>query len=159
MRMCSIVLLSAMTLSSALCAGEQEKKITKKDLPAPVLAAFQKDYPTATIKGLNEEKKDGQTYFEIESKDGKTKRDLLYLADGSVAEIEESMEASDLPQAVKAAVEAKYPKAKIGKIEKVTLGTAVHYDLKVKAENGVFKIETDDSGKILKEEKHEPKKK
>lgn len=159
MCMSQVVLLSALAASSWLGAQEQERKISKKELPAPVLAAFQKAYPMATIKGLNEEKKEGKTYFEIESIDGKIERDLLYLADGSVAEIEESIETADLPPAVRAAVEAEYPKAKFGKAEKVTQGTSVHYDVKVRTHNGVFQVEASDSGKILKADKCEPKKK
>lgn len=151
--------LPVLFLSLGLAAQEQEKKITKKELPAPVLAAFQKAYPKAAIKGINEEKKDGKTYFEIESKDGKVQRDLLYLADGSVAEIEESMEVADLPQAVKAAVEGKFPKSKIEEVEKVTQGASVHFSMKVKTAQGAYQVEADQTGKILKEEKLEHKKK
>jgi hypothetical protein len=93
-------LLSALLLTMTLGAQDQEKKLTKKELPSAVLSAFQKSYPKASIKGIAEEKKEGKTYYEIESLDGKTSRDLLYLADGSVAEIEESMATADLPGAV-----------------------------------------------------------
>ena len=146
-------LATALLLTVSLGAQEQEKKISKKELPAPVLEAFQKTYPKASIKGLAEEKKDGKTYFEIESKEGKMERDLLYLADGSVVEIEESVTVADLPGAVKDAVVAKYPKAKIAKVEKVTKGTDVSYSMKVKADNGKVTLDMDPSGKILKEEK------
>lgn len=152
-------LAAALLVTASLGAQEQEKKISKKELPAPVLAAFKKAYPKASIKGLNEEKKDGKTYFEIESKDGKLERDLLYLADGSVVEIEESVAVADLPAAVKGAVEAKYPKANMAKAEKVTKGTDVTYSVKVKTDKGKVTLDVDASGKILKEEKAGGKKK
>jgi len=146
-------LATALLVAASLGAQEQEKKISKKELPAPVLEAFQKAYPKANIKGLNEEMKDGKTYFEIESKEGKMERDLLYLADGSVVEIEESVTVADLPAAVKGAVEAKYPKAKMAKAEKVTKGADISYSVKVKTGKGKATLNVDASGKILKEEK------
>ncbi len=144
---------SALLLTMTLGAQEQEKKLTKKELPAAVLSAFQKTYPKANIKGIAEEKKDGKTYFEIESIDGKISRDLLYLADGSVAEIEESMAVAELPEAVKTSVDAKYPKAKIAKAEKVIKGKDVSYSVGLKTEKGKVTLDMDASGKVLKEEK------
>lgn len=150
---------STLILTMALGAKEQEKKLTRKELPAAVLSAFQKTYPKAHIKGIAEEKKDGKTYFEIESLDGKTERDLLYLADGSVAEIEESMAVADLPEAVKASLEANYPKAKLLEVEKVTKGSEVSYGLDLRSAKGRVTIDMDASGRILKEESPEGKKK
>jgi hypothetical protein len=145
-------LLSALLLTMTLGAQDQEKKLTKKELPSAVLSAFQKSYPKASIKGIAEEKKEGKTYYEIESLDGKTSRDLLYLADGSVAEIEESMATADLPGAVKTTVEAKFPKAKLAKAEKVTKGTEVSYSVVVKTPKGNVTLDVDTTGKVLKEE-------
>src|ERR1700682_3388815 len=70
-------------------AAAQEKKITAKQVPAAVSAAFKTAYPKATIRGYAQEKENGKVFYEIESLDGKTKRDILYNADGTVAEMEE----------------------------------------------------------------------
>lgn len=151
------VFLSALLLAATLGAQEQEKKLTKRELPAAVLSAFQKSYPKAGIKGIAEEKKEGKTYYEIESLDGKVSRDLLYNADGSVAEIEESMAVVNLPEAVKSSVEARFPKAEITKAEKVTKGAALSYSLALRTAKGKLGLELDAAGKILKEEKPEGK--
>lgn len=140
-----------LTLAASAQAQDQERKLSQKALPAAVLSAFKQAYPNATIKGVAEEKKAGKTYFEIESKDGKTFRDLLYQADGSVAEIEESLAVLDLPAAVRTAVQAKYPKAKLHKAEKVTKGAVVTYDVEVRTAKGKVDVDVDSNGKLLKE--------
>jgi hypothetical protein len=112
-------------------SSAQEKKIKRKDVPAPVMEAFAKAYPRAKIRGTSVEAEKGTTYYEIESMDGSQARDLLYLPDGTVAEIEEVVPAAALPQRVKSAVGGEFPKAKIAKAEKVTKGTVVSYELHV----------------------------
>jgi hypothetical protein len=145
-------------LGLTIGAAAQEKKIEKKDLPAPVLTAFQKAYPKATIKGASTEVENGKTYYEIESLDGTVKRDLLYLADGTITEIEESIALSDLPAPVKAALDKKYPKAKISKSEKVTKGAVVAYEVVVISGKTTVEASFDPSGKLLKESKSSGKK-
>jgi hypothetical protein len=67
----------AISLLSLSAAG-QEKKITAKQVPAAVMAAFKSSYPNATIRGYAHEKEDGKTFYEIESREGTTQRDVLY---------------------------------------------------------------------------------
>jgi hypothetical protein len=124
-----IFLLAAAGLAPLAHAGE--KKLTRKQMPAPVLAAFHKAYPSATIRGLAVETEHGQTTYEIESLDGKTRRDLSYLADGTLAEIEETIPESGLPAPVLAALKAKHPAAKLLKAEVDTKGAAVTYELRI----------------------------
>jgi uncharacterized membrane protein YkoI len=146
----------------AVGAFAQEKKITQKELPAPVLSSFQKTYPHATIKGVGMETENGKTYYEIESVDGKTNRDLLYLADGTVAEIEETAAAAELPASVKSTVTAEYPSGKIQKAEKTTRGSVVTYDVRVEVGTTKHEISIDAGGKVIKEtsngSKNEPRK-
>jgi hypothetical protein len=132
-------------------AGAQEKKITKKDLPPAVLAAFQKAYPKAEIKGVSEEKgKDGKMEYEVESVEGKTGRDVAYLADGKVIEVEETCV---LPDAVRKAIDQKYPKGKIEKAERIIKGTKVEYEAVVEVGEKKSEVVLDAAGKILKAEK------
>jgi hypothetical protein len=70
-------------------AWAQEKKANKKTpTPAAVLSAFKKAYPDAVIMSTDKELTGGKTYYEVESVDGSTRRDLLYLPDGTVYEKE-----------------------------------------------------------------------
>jgi hypothetical protein len=145
-----VLLLAAACLVPSSRAGE--KKLTEKQMPAPVLAAFHKAYPAAAIRGLAVETEHGQTTYEVESLDGKTRRDLSYLADGTLAEIEETIPESDLPAPVLAAVKAKHPAAKIRKAEKDTKGTAITYELHLKEGHHSREVVLDPQGKVLNEE-------
>jgi len=130
----ALALLAVLTLS----AGDS-KPLAKKDLPASVLAAFQKAYPSAKLKACSSETKEGKTCYELESLDGKIGRDLIYAADGSVLEVEEGIEIAGLPEPVKKAIADKYPKAVVKKAEKLTKGNEVSYEVVVK--NGKKKLE------------------
>ena len=118
--------LVAFLLTAALVVGltvpanaQGEKKIKAKDLPVAVAAAFQKAYPQAKIKGTSMETENGKTMYEIESVDGKVNRDLLYAADGSCLEIEETVAVKDLPADVAAGLKKGFPEGKVSKAEKL----------------------------------------
>jgi uncharacterized cupredoxin-like copper-binding protein len=144
--------LAAVVLAGAAAASAQEKKIEKKDVPAAVLAAFQKAYPKATIKGYAKEVEKGQTVYEIESVEGKTTRDIIYSADGKALEIEEGIEVKDLPAAVKQALDKKFPKAQIVLVEKVTKGSFIGYAFTVTtADKKKAEVVFDLTGKEVKE--------
>jgi len=101
--------------------------------PAAVEAAFTRAYPQATVKHVSKETENGRTQYEVESVDNGRERDLNYLADGTVVDVEEAVSASDVPPAVTAAVSARYPKATITRREKLTItkGHVVQYELGV----------------------------
>jgi hypothetical protein len=130
-------------------ASAQEKRIPKKGVPQAVISAFEKVYPKATMKGFAREVEGGKTYYEVESVDGNTTRDLLYSADGTVYEIEEGIAAGDLPAPVKSAVTKKYPDGKILKAEKTTHGTAIQYEIKVLGGKSRVGMTVDPAGKVI----------
>jgi hypothetical protein len=132
-------------------AEDQETQVQKKDVPEPVLAAFAKAYPKATIKGYAKEMEKGQTMYEVESVEGKTHRDVSFAPDGKLLVVEESMELKDVPAAVQQALEKKFPKAKVNLVEKVTEGGSVGYEFKVTtAEGKKAEVKFDASGKEVK---------
>ena len=51
-------------------------KVAKKDVPEAVLSSFTKMYPQATVITYSREIREGKTCYELESKDGTTKRDI-----------------------------------------------------------------------------------
>lgn len=142
------VLAAAVSLFS-LSAVAQEKKITAKDVPATVTAAFRNSYPNATIRGYAREKEHGKVFYEIESREGTISRDVLYNADGSVAEIEESIAATDLPAEAQQAIHQKYPKAVISLAEKTTAGEKITYEVSARQGKKRISMEFDASGKVL----------
>ena len=149
-RTISRAVLIAMAVSLlAIAAVAQEKKITGKDVPAAVMTAFKTAYPNATIRGYAREKENGKVFYEIESREGTTTRDVLYNPDGTVAEIEESLAATDLPAEVQQTMREKYPKAIITKAERTTAGEKVSYEIVARQGKKRVTIEFDSSGKML----------
>jgi hypothetical protein len=143
----ALLVLAATAAAPPLIA--QEKKIGKKDVPPAVLAAFEKAYPHAKIRGTSTEVESGKTYFEIESMDGSRARDILYLADGTVSEIEEVVATGTLPEAVKTAIGREFARAKIVKAERTTKGTEISYEVHVSLGSKKGSIVVDPSGKVL----------
>jgi uncharacterized membrane protein YkoI len=133
----------------ALSAAAQEKKITAGDVPAAIMSAFKSAYPNATIRGYAREKENGKVFYEIESREGTTTRDVLYNPDGTVAEIEESIAATDLPAEIQQAIKGKYPKAVITRAEKTTAGDKVSYEVVARQGKKRITLEVDASGKVL----------
>ena len=147
-----IGLVIAVLSLAALSATAQESKVGEKDVPAAVIAAFKAAYPTATIKGYAREKEHGKVFYEIESKDGETGRDVLYNPDGSVAEIEETIVASDLPAGARQLISSRYPGAVVTKVEKTTeknaSGDKIGYEVVAKQGKKRITLEFDVDGKL-----------
>ncbi len=128
-RVLRYALLLAMAPAPMLLAGQ----ITKEKVPAAVLQAFAKSYPNAVVKAYSSEKQHGKLCYEIESMDGKSTRDALYAADGAMIEMEEGLQPSDLPESVVKAVAEKHPGGTIEKVERLTRGDHVGYEVVVLA--------------------------
>ena len=131
----------------------QEKKISEEELPTAVRATFEKSYPHAKIQGVSQEVEKGKKVYEIESMDGTVRRDLLFKADGSIVEIEEELAAGDLPAAVKATIQKKYPSEKVEKAEKITKGSIEEYELHLLAGKTRYEVVVAPDGVIRTREK------
>ena len=110
-------------LSISLLAGgaawANAQKIEIKDLPKPVLAAVMAKFPAAKVAEAAKEEEHGKTIYEVAIKDHDKAIDLAVSAQGKILEVETEIAARELPVAVTAALNAKYPKAKIKKAEEV----------------------------------------
>jgi len=146
------LLISATMSLLALCATaqEQEKKIGANEVPLIIITNLKGAYPNATIRGYASEKENGKQYYEIESREGATLRDVLYNPDGTVAEVEESIDASELPASVQETFRQQHPRAVITLAEKTMVGDKVTYEVKAREGRKRFSIEFDSSGKVLK---------
>jgi hypothetical protein len=109
------------------------KTATASKLPAAVAAAFKKAYPNATIKNASSEREDGKLQWEVESMDGTSRRDLIYLPDGTLVVEELTIDAAAVPAPVMAALKTRYPKATVSLYEKLTKPTSgVSYEMQIK---------------------------
>lgn len=152
LRFTTAILVGMLIICVVSNGNAQDKKITKKDVPAAVLKTFESAYPKAKVNNYATEVEKGETFYELETVEGKIKRDLLYKADGTVVEIEESVAPDKLPDAVKKTLNAEFAKAKIEKSEKTTRGNEVTYELIIVAGNKKVEVVFSPEGKIVKKE-------
>ena len=121
-----LTVVATLLTSGSACA---DRKLTRAQVPAPVLAAFEKAYPKATVRGYEMDQEDGTTLYEIASVEGGKTREVSYRPDGSVSEVEEAMAPGALPAGVVQAVGALIPKATIRRAERVTRGDVIQYEV------------------------------
>lgn len=110
-------------------AGADEEKVPLDKLPKAVLDAVKARFPEAKLVAAEKETEDGKTLYEVAITDKEQKIDVT-VVDGKIVEIEKQITAKDLPKAITAALEAKYPKATYKIIEEI-----------IKVKDGVEKLE------------------
>src|SRR5215467_11218991 len=140
-------------LSCATGSFAQEKKIKRGDLPPAVEKTVAAESAGATIKGFSMEKEKGETFYEAEMMvDGRSK-DVLINASGLVVEVEEEVALDKLPAEVKAGLEAKAGKGRIGKVESLTKkGKLVAYEAHVVINGKKSEVQVGPDGKPLDHE-------
>ena len=128
--------------------SEGETKVQLKSLPPAVRATVETETKSATLKGISKEKEKGQTVYELETVvDGRT-RDLMIDASGKVYEVEEQIDPTKAPDAVRSALEAK---GSIVKLESVLGNGRTTYEGQVTTKAGkTITMEIDADGKPLK---------
>lgn len=120
------------------------QKIQKKEVPAAVKSALQKNYPN--VKEIKWEKEKGN--YEAGFKQNSTDYSVLLNASGSILETETGIAVNSLPASVKEYVAKHYPKNKIKESAKITDAKGVvTYEAEVGGKDLIF----DSSGKFLKE--------
>jgi uncharacterized membrane protein YkoI len=117
---CGIAL--ALWFTSAASAGGQDKK-DKLDLdkiPQKVMDTLKAKFPKAEIHKWTMEKEGDKVVYDIEFKQGTQKFEADIFEDGTLHNWEKEIAAKDVPEAVKAAVDKKYPKATWKEIMQIT---------------------------------------
>ena len=129
---------------------QAQAKPAKPVLPAPVAKAFQETYPAARILAFSREREKGRIIYEVESRDGTTRRDLLYSTTGEVLEIEETIALAALPPPVRNALETAAPGAKVSRAERVTRDSVVTYEFAVRVSGRARAFNFDSAGRPVK---------
>lgn len=98
--------------------------------PAPVIASVSKAFPKGTISACKLEREHGKDIFEVKltRPDGEG-LEVDVAADGAILQIEEPITVDVLPDAVRKAFAAKYPRAKATGANKQTAGKVVRYEI------------------------------
>ena len=134
-------------------AQEHEKKINRSDLPPAVEKTVVANTQGAIIRGFNQEKENGKTYYEAElTVNGHTK-DILIDPTGTIVEVEEQVDLASLPAAVQSGLHAKAGAGKLGKVESITKhDKLVAYEAKVTTNGKRSEIQVGPGGKPLDHE-------
>lgn len=133
----------------AVKADVSEKKITKKAIPPEVLKAFEEKYPTAVITGQIRQVRERIPFYEIQSTDSAITRDVLFQEDGTIVEIGESIDESDLPQAVRDGLKDKYPSASVEAVDRVSRGPHVEYEITLTIGKKKVDVVANTAGKVF----------
>ncbi|HJZ58875.1 MAG TPA: PepSY-like domain-containing protein [Gemmataceae bacterium] len=102
-------------VSVSRAANSDEKEIPKK-----VMDALKAKFPKAEITKWTKEKEGNDVVYDIEFKQEGRKFEADIKEDGTILNWEKEIAAKDLPEAVKKAVDKKYPNAKLKEIMEVT---------------------------------------
>jgi hypothetical protein len=148
---------AAMVVLTGTMARAEEEKVALDKLPAAVVKAIKAKYPKAEMVSAEAGDEDGKKQFEVEIKNGGHDLEVTLSPEGKILAVERVIEAKDLPKVVEDALEAKYPKAKIEKVEEVSKDDKVaSYEITiVTADKKKVEAEFDLKGKFIDEEKAE----
>lgn len=121
--------------------------------PAAVTSAVMKAFPKATIGTCKAEHERGKDIFEVKlAKANGDKVEVDVAPDGAILQVEEKIAVEALPDAVKKAFAAKYPKAKAGGAEKQTAGKEVRYEIAFQTDKGRKEATFAADGSFVEEE-------
>ena len=149
----AIAVIAATLCAISSPAEEHEKKINRSDLPAAVEKTVAAQTQGATIRGFNEEKENGKTYYEAELTVNGHSKDILIDPAGAIVEIEEQVDLTSLPAAVQSGLQAKAGSGKLGKVESITKrDKIVAYEAKVTTNGKRSEIQVGPDGKPLDHE-------
>jgi uncharacterized membrane protein YkoI len=113
---------TGMVLGAVLVAGAQDRRITRKDLPAAVAATIDRETRGATVKGYSTERERGRVTYEAETMVNGHTRDIEVAPDGTLNEVEEEVSFASLPANVQQGLNARAKGGRITKVESLTKG-------------------------------------
>lgn len=140
-----ILVFAVAIFSSTLIYGQ---KISEKDVPASIKAAFQKQYPGISKVKWEKEKEN----FEAEFESNKTESSALFDASGKLLESEVEIKLNELPVGVAEYVKSHYKGQKVKEAAKITdANGTITYEAEIKGKDLIFDL----YGKFIKEVKEQ----
>jgi len=116
------------------------------DLPQTVAAAIAKAFPGAKVGEVEVEEELGLILYEVELSQNGKRFELEVAADGTIVEVEQVVEAGELPAAVAKALAGAAKGAKVLKVEKTEQHAAVRL-VKLRAPKTTYEVEVLRDGK------------
>jgi hypothetical protein len=138
-----------------------EEKVPLDKVPKAVTDAVKAKFPDAKVVGAEKETEDGKTVYEIAIDNKGRKIEVTLTPEGKIVTVEKEITAAELPKVVADALDKKYPKATIKKIEEISKGDKItaYEALIVTSEKKTLEVSFDPDGKFLEEEVKKSEKK
>ena len=164
-RALSIALTTATVLLLVAAARAQgtdqpEKKLKRSEVPAPVLEAVTRKYPTAKLRTFGEEVDEGKKIYEVELTTGKDQVSIDVSPEVKILAEETAIAPAALPAPIKAALQAsKYKGWRIARAETVVHDEkpdTLEYEVVVQSRKEKFEVVLDRAGQITREEAKSP---
>jgi uncharacterized membrane protein YkoI len=131
-------------------AQDDEKAVKMNDLPQAVQATIREQSKGGAIRGISQEKRSGQTVYEVEFETGGRVREALIDQAGKVVEIEDQITLDSLPPAVKTEIVKQAAQGKLLLVASVTKDNViVAYEARVQLGGKVSEIRVGADGKYL----------
>jgi hypothetical protein len=131
-----------MLRTTLVCLLVATPAVAAPSCPTAVTDAIAKAFPKAKIDSCKAEKEHGHDQFEVRVTKADAKRAEIDVApDGKILQVEEKIAPAELPDAVKKAFAAKYPKAKAERAEKQTAGADVSFEIAFGTKEATFKAD------------------
>jgi len=131
-------------------AQDNEKAVKMKDLPDAVQATIREQSKGEVIRGISQEKRSGQTSYEVEFENDGRIRETLIDQTGKVVEIEDQITLDSLPPAVKAEIIKQAARGQLLLVASVTKDNViVAYEARVRFGEKVSEIRAGADGKYL----------
>jgi uncharacterized membrane protein YkoI len=149
-----LALVALVGLAAVRADEDKEEKVALDKLPKAVTDAVKAKFDGCEMIAASKEKENGKEVFEVAIKHKGHNIDVTLTPEGKLVSVEKEIGAKDLPKAVSEALDAKYPKATIKKVEEETKDDKVTYEvLLVTAEKKTMEVTFDPKGKVVEEEK------
>lgn len=146
------------TLVVGLVTRAAEQKVALDKLPKPVLETVKTRFPDAQLVAGSREEENGKTFYEVTLRDQGHNIDVLLTSEGKIDIIEKTISVKELPKPVTRAIEGKYPRAMIKRIEALIKDDKVtaYEALLVTPDKKTLEIKFDPQGKLVNEETKKP---
>jgi len=144
---------SVVLVASAAAAFAQEgseRKVEVSQAPSAVQQTVREQSRDGKIRGFSQEEEEGEVVFELELLVHGHTRDMIIDSAGHILSVEEELEFSSLPEAVKVTLRAQTEGAAIRRIESLAQGgKIVSYEAQVEKSGKRSEIKVDPEGRLM----------
>jgi hypothetical protein len=146
----------AIGFATAAPAFASEKTIKQADVPHPVIAVVEAEYPNAKFTHFAKEVEDGKTLYEVVLNVGTAHTEVSVSPEGKIVSEETTITVHDLPAAVQNSLAAsKYSKATVLRVERVkdtAKPRTATFELMVEQAGKKHELVFDEAGKLSRVE-------